>query len=821
MEITDWRISRSTPKQFLEPSELDDTRYDLNGLFPSTIAQTLKASARTADNIDQYDWWFRTEFRYENSCAQTLMLHFEGLATIAEVWLNGEPILTSENMFLAQCVSLGVLDDRKNRLDIVFRSVFSACVPFRGRPKWKTNLVKRQNLRWIRTSLLGYIPGWTQAYPAIGPWRPVHVLPKTEYYLKKLKVIPALNGESGEIKILGELWQDPSLKFDPTIEFFIESKTFTLKLGKPVEGYYSINESIKIPSPRKWWPHTHGDQNLYQYQLKLGGTGANSLTRNGNVGFKSLALLNTKNDIQCLINNEEIFCRGSCWTIGDACNFQSENLPSLLGQFVDAGMNMIRVGGTMVYENDEFYGLCDKLGIMVWQDFMFANMDYPVEDQQFRENIREEVRHQVRRLSEYCCITIFCGNSEVEQQAAMMGCDPDEWRNEFFACDLAEICKESIPNAGYFPSSPCYGDLPFQPDVGLAHYFGVGAYLRELDDIWVSDIKFSPECLGFSNIPDERTLIECFDCAAPPVHTPAWKAGVPRDNVAGWDFEDVRDFYTEKLFGEDILALRYSKNQKYFKLSKLVTGELMSRLFATWRSSLTSCRGALTWFYKDIIPGAGWGLIDSFGRPKPAWYILRRCLQPEQVLMINKGLSGHIYSVINETENTKRYKLSIDFCSSGVIVQSFNTSICVNARSEIQSSLANLANGFQDTTFSYRFGEKKYDAIFLSLKNDDSSIISRYVDFPGLIPTIPNKMESILVDLIHELGNDYLVLTTDSPVYFVELSSKSISLFDNYVHLLPGEDYKIKITIDPGVTKVRGSLSAINSSNSVRFVCEV
>ena len=99
----------------------------------------------------------------------------------------------------------------------------------------------------------------------------------------------------------------------------------------------------------------------------------------------------------------------------------------------DAGVNLLRVGGTMVYESDQFYRLCDELGILVWQDFMFANMDYPVEDPAFAANIEAEARYQLSRLSPHPCVAVFCGNSEVEQQAALLGVPPEGWRNAWFA----------------------------------------------------------------------------------------------------------------------------------------------------------------------------------------------------------------------------------------------------------------------------------------------------------------------------------------------------------------------------------------------------
>ena len=133
----------------------------------------------------------------------------------------------------------------------------------------------------------------------------------------------------------------------------------------------------------------------------------------------------------------------------------------------EAGINMIRVGGTMVYESDLFYTLCDELGILVWQDFMFASMDYPVDDLEFLDNISQEAGYQLNRLSRHACISIYCGNSDVEAQAAMSGIAKNNWDLPFFDTDLQQICNSLHPSIPYIKSSPTGGALPFHLSEGV------------------------------------------------------------------------------------------------------------------------------------------------------------------------------------------------------------------------------------------------------------------------------------------------------------------------------------------------------------------
>src|ERR1019366_5058652 len=204
------------------------------------------------------------------------------------------------------------------------------------------------------------------------------------------------------------------------------------------------------------------------------------------------------------INGVPIYCRGACWTVTDMATLVGtrESLQRDLRLALAAGVNMLRVGGTMTYESDSFYQLCDELGILVWQDFMFANMDYPIDNPHFAENIKAEATYQLSRLSKYASVAVYCGNSEVEQQAAMLGIPRELWRNGWFGEQLPALCKGLHPGTVYVPSTPSGGVMPFHVRNGIAHFYGVGAYRRSPTELRKADVKFTSECLAFANIPE-------------------------------------------------------------------------------------------------------------------------------------------------------------------------------------------------------------------------------------------------------------------------------------------------------------------------------
>ncbi len=166
-------------------------------------------------------------------------------------------------------------------------------------------------------------------------------------------------------------------------------------------------------------------------------------------------------------------------------------------------MNMLRVPGTGAYETSTFHDLCDELGILVWQDFMFANFDYPIADEPFRASVTREAAAVLSGLGGRPSLAVLCGNSEVEQQVAMLGLDPALGRGELFGELLPRLVGESGVDAVYVPSAPCGGELPFRPDRGIANYYGVGGYRRPLEDARRAGVRFAAECLAFSNVPDE------------------------------------------------------------------------------------------------------------------------------------------------------------------------------------------------------------------------------------------------------------------------------------------------------------------------------
>jgi beta-mannosidase len=300
----------------------------------------------------------------------------------------------------------------------------------------------------------------------------------------------------------------------------------------------------------------------------------------------------------------------------------------------------------------------------------------------------------------------------VAQQVAMMGLPPGLWTSPLYEEVLPAAVAKHRPDVPYVPHSPGGGDLPFATHTGIAHYYGVGAYRRPLDDARRANLRFTSECLAFANVPDPASPGVPWDDPT------KWKAAVPRDRGADWDFEDVTNHYVRLLYGPDAEGL---------DAARAATAEVMEATIAEWRRAGSSCWGALVWMLKDFVPGAGWGVIDASGLPKPAWHALRRAFRPVQVALTDEGLNGLGIHLINETAETVRARLSLRCFKDGdTVVMRRERDVELPPRSNQTLSSAELIGSFFDITWAYRFGPPPLDVTLVTLGD-----FARAVHFPA------------------------------------------------------------------------------------------
>lgn len=882
-----WRLTSTAPNTAQKPSDLD--RLGLvwrAAAVPGTVASALRAPgngaaagagenapasapapirvglARTearsdvdasiSQDLESRDWWYRTSLALgpatdparPGSGAARRRLRFEGLATLADVFLGDQHVLTSSNMFQSHEIDVTELLEQAGgrteaELAIRFRALRPALAARRPRPRWRTRLVRDQNLRWFRTSFLGRMPSMGVDMPAVGPYRPVVLVNDMHLVVDSADVrAECLPGEPARGLVRARLEVRPlggDAAHVRSARLQVGESSAELAVVPGDDGRVTLSGELRVAQPKLWWPHTHGAPNLYPARaLLLGPDGAPIEVDLGALGFRRIERITSDaDDFGVTVNGVPVFCRGACWTTVDVAALGGEAgaYRRALTLARDAGMNMLRIPGNTLYEDDLFYELCDELGILVWQDFMFANLDYPIDDATFAESVKREVRGFLDRVQVRPCLAVLCGGSEVEQQAAMLGLDRALWSSRLTAEVLPEAVQALRPDVLYVPNSPTGGALPFEPRSGVTHYYGVGAYLRPLTDARLAGVRFASECLAFSNVPDRTAHERWMAPGEAPVHHPRWKASVPRDVGAGWDFEDVRDHYLRLLFGVDPVALRWTDPERYLELSRVVTGEVMAATFAEWRRPGSSCRGGLVWLYQDIAPGAGWGVVDEQLRPKPAWFALRRAFDSVSLFFSDEGLNGLDVHLVNDTQDVLRGEVDLSFLRDGEIrVAAARVPAEVGPRSAQRWSAAALLPGFFDTTYAYRFGPPAHRAAVALFRGAGERgagpgipLERSAFHFPLGLPS--DRDPDLGLEAEARLGPDgepWLWVRTKKLALAIEIEleqvpQETLMPEDNYFHLPPSTERCVRVG-SGAVGRLKGFVRALNGATPLRIV---
>jgi beta-mannosidase len=731
--------------------------------------------------FDDWDVWYHC--RVEGS--GTHRLEFGGLATIADIFLDGEHIASSRSMFVPLVCDVNL--SGKHRLDICFRAL-TPYLENKSRARWRPRMIQPPGLRNVRTTALGRMPGFAPPAPPVGPWRDIEIVERGLFRIFRAHLKSSLEGSTGLLDVAIEL--DSSQGADGTLMCAGQA------IGLRHAGPNHYEGTLRIPDVALWWPHTHGTPNLHEVAVQIGSTKIDL----GHVGFRNIEIDRGPDGrgFGLIVNGVPIFCRGAVWTPPDPIGLDGsrEKLLSLLQQARDAGMNMLRVGGTMVYESDAFFDLCDEFGILVWHDFQFANFDYPIGDPDFRDSVEQEARAFLDRTQASPALAVLCGGSEVYQQAAMMGVPERSWRSPLFNEILPAIVREMRPDCAYVENSPSGGALPFYSNAGVSHYYGIGAYRRPLEDARRAEVRFASECLGFANVPDAASVARGF--GENPIANPLWNARIPRDWGASQDFEQVRDHYVEELYAVDAQGLRARDPQHYLNLGRAAVVEVMEATFAEWRRAGSPTRGGLIWFYKDLWPSSGWGVLDWRGEPKSAWYALKRAFRPVQLVLTDEGVNGLMLHLINETAQAIETVVTLECLKDGVLsVMRAERAVTLAPRNMVAMPDVELWGAFFDTTYAYRFGPPSHDVTIATLATPAGELLAEGFHFPVGRASVP-AAGALAVALEQDGQTWQLRLRAFSFAQSVRIEDAGLRPEDDWFHLPPGRDKLICLGPRPG-----------------------
>ncbi|MGH9100258.1 MAG: glycosyl hydrolase 2 galactose-binding domain-containing protein [Acidimicrobiales bacterium] len=822
----DWELCGLPSASVDDPLSLSPAGSEwIPAQVPGTVAGALSAAGRLVDRgeLDDLDWWYRCRLR---GSAGRHRIELGGLATIADVWLGGRHLLHSENMHRSRAVAVELTGD--DELVVRCAALSAVLERRRPRPRWKTYLVDHQQLRWVRTSLLGRIQGWAKVPPAVGVWRPVRVTPAdgTAACAVELHAVCDATGPGGRVSAKFELPGAELTALGGAVAVLRAGGSTAPLSVHQSEGGLALEGTVALPQVERWWPHTHGPQPLYDVSAVVAGRSHHL----GRAGFRTVEVDRSGGGFRLEVNGEPVFVRGATWLPPDpvTLNVDTATEARLCDLVLAAGMNMLRLPGTAVYETQRFFDRCDQLGIMVWQDAMFAFMDPPA-DEQFAEEAATEVREALRRLGGRPSIAVVCGNQEVDEVAAMLGLGRDERATPLFDKTIAAVAAEVLPGVPYVASNPTGGDVPFRMGEGVSQYFGVGGYLRPIEDARRSRVRFAAECLAFATPPEPQTVEERCGGAWRAGHDPAWKEGVHHDAGRSWDMEDVRDHYVASLFGAEPRAERYRDAERALELGRAVNARLMEAVLTEWRRPGSWCDGGLVLAFSDLRPGAGWGLVDAAGRPKAPWYALRRVLAPVALLATDEGLDGLALHVVNDRPEPLRAVLAVELVAEGsLVVERGEVAVEVAARSSWTVGAEQVLGSWRDVTYSYRFAPPGHDAVVATLLpagTGETQMLSQVVHLPlGQARAVEADLGLAALARRQDDGRWEVEVSTSRLAQWTTIRAPGFVPADSWFHMPPGAVRTVDLWQEPGSAGAvpSGAVGALNSrvAAPIRVVTE-
>ncbi|MCL1920984.1 MAG: glycoside hydrolase family 2 protein [Kiritimatiellaeota bacterium] len=615
-----------------------------------------------------------------------------------------------------------------------------------------------------------------------------------------------------------------------TVDVFVEARmvaegtqTLNVQIGEVqvtqafevVEGDNLFAVSLTVDNPKLWWPNGEGAQHLYGMKVTLG-----DATFERKLGLRTIEVVNKPDEGDksdrpgmCMtfrVNGADIFCKGANWIPCDAmlAGQTPERYRDLLTSARDANMNMIRLWGGGQFEADEFYEICDELGLMVWHDFMFSCSLYP-SDKAFLAEVQAELAHQIRRLRDHAAIALWCGDNECI--GALKWFEESRKNRDLYLINydrlsrvLAEAVKAYDPTRMFWPSSPCGGPGDFSDawhndSRGDMHNWNVWHENKDFAEFYKFRPRFCSE-FGFQSF-SSPDVVKTF---CPPEHrnptAPDFEHHQKNDGGNARIMETMARYFRFPDTFEDMLYL--SQVQQAIAIKTAVEG---------WRRLQPRCMGTLYWQLNDNWPVASWSSVEYGGKWKHLHYHARRFYAPAAVVTIpveDGGKTNHEIWVVNDYAHDIKADIALDtWTFGGRKVATRKLTKEVAARSAIKV----------ETVKSEDFGtpEERMDRfVALELKATGNNMIDthRNAFFFNAFKKCELADAAVTATPAEKNGRFEVTLQTDKPAFFVwcNVADTPGEFSDNSLTLLPGQP--VTLTFTP---KVKMSLDEFRKNLTV------
>ena len=772
------------------------------------------------------DWEYQTTLQMDAAglAREHIDLVFEGLDTFADVYLNGEAVLHADNMFRTWRVpAKGLLKAGPNTLRVVFHSAVEKMIPYAKSLPYLLPSISSHNYGneenvatapYTRKAPYNYGWDWGPRFMTEGIWKAVRLeswdgLRIDNFHVHQHSVTAELANVTEELDIEAskETTATLVLGHDEMGEAQTSDGTQTLQLNA---GMNHVSFPVRIAAPKLWYPVGYGAQNRYRFTaaIRMGKeAAAHAETK---TGLRSVELRRVADEwgksFEFVVNGILVFAKGADVIPFDSCpnRVTPEIHRNILRAARDAHMNMVREWGGGYYESDDFYDICDELGIMVWQEFMFGGDMIPG-DVAFQENVRQEAIDQVKRLRDHPSIVIWCGNNEVEtgwwhwgdRQEFKASISPDTrdrvWQD--YVIMFADILKGAVAEYGdptpYTPSSPSanFEEIPDNQHNGDMHYWQVWHAQAPASDYTQQFPRFMSE-YGFQSFPEMRTI----------------------DTFAKPEDFDIRSTVMQahqknKGGNERILTymLREYRQPKDFAsfvyLSQVQQAEIIKIGAEHLRRQRPRTMGSLYWQLNDCWPVASWASIDYYGRWKALHYYARRFYDDVLISPFLHDDKVDVYVVSDRLQpltGTIHMRL-MDFSGNVLLEQTKEAQVPAQSNAiyftvdkAAMAAKGDLHRSF--LVFDLEVGGKRVsrNLIFFDATHD--------LDLP-----VAPKIESSFSQ-----SSDGVTVTLQSPKLarsvFVSFGDLDVQTSDNYFDLLPGEPITVRLTSKATAEPIKGAL---------------
>lgn len=743
--------------------------------------------------VGEADWEYRRTFsltKTEAACKK-ITLVCDMLDTVCNVYINETLIGGGENCHLQYRFNIKkAVQPGENTIRIVFRSPVQYVKEKYAVERCPDNNNGQNGIPHIRKPQCHFGWDWGPVLPPSGITKEIYLECADTAALEDLQVTQTHHND-GTVTVHASA---QAKLYDKNADVHIE-----ISLTEPDGTVHTVRNDdadFKITKPQLWWTAELSgkkEQPLYAVTARLLCKKEVLAETSRQIGLRTIILNQEKDqfgtNFQFILNGVPLFIKGTNWIPADSFinRFSQEKLEYQIDAVLFSNMNMIRVWGGGYYESDAFYDLCDRKGILVWQDFCFACQPYPFFDREFLENVKRETEYNVKRLRHHASLAIWCGNNEIETMSIAWIARKKyiSWTEKFFYQILEPEIRKYDSATPYIPGSPCgisHNNGFDRDNVGDTHLWAVWHGLQPMNYYRKRMTRFCSE-FGFESLPDLKT-IERF--------------------AKKEDYSLTSEVFTahQKCASGNMKMLYYIVSRfrlpKHFEdfiyLSQVTQQECIKDATEHWRRNKGRCNGAMYWQLNDCWPVCSWASMDYYGNYKALQYTARHFNAPVTV-SIEDGKSVTRVFALNDT--TKELSVTVR-CS----IFDFTTGVqCTKQKSFLLPALKNQSVfAFPMDKFAHRY-DLEHTGLLAELLVDDAVIARKTVLFD---PEKQLELPKAQLQKTVQIEKDQLIIKVSSDVFArlvrVESTCSTLPFSDNYFDLLPGEEQTITMPLDPSCT---------------------